>query len=128
MKLIVNVLFVAAACLASTGLLAGDLAGEWKVDDQPVWIELRIDADVGTGTVQRNDNKPEAVGRVILKDVVIDENEPGTWRSQVYAARLEEFKDAEITLPEPDQLQIKVKLGFMSRTVTWTRAVAVAQE
>ncbi len=62
------------------------------------------------------------MGRVLLKDVVSDESNTGSWRGQIYAERLQEYRDAEITLPRPDQMQIKVKVGFMSRTVSWTRA------
>jgi hypothetical protein len=57
------------------------------------------------------------VGRILLKDVVSDEKKPGRWCGRVYAERLQEYKDAEITLPEPDRMQIKVKVGFESRTV-----------
>jgi len=128
MKFMVTLLLITAGYLPAVGVFASDLAGEWKIEDRPVWVKIQFDSDTGTGTVQRNDNKPEVVGRVILKDVVSDADQPGAWRGQVYAARLEEFKDAEITLPEPDQLQIKVKVGFMSRTVTWIRATAVAGE
>jgi len=64
----------------------------------------------------------------MLKDVVSDGGKPGQWQGQVYAARLEEFKDAEITLPTPAQMQFTVKVGFMSRTVTWTRVDSVPTE
>lgn len=125
MKLFRNVSLVAIGCLASSVVLAADLAGYWQVAEQPAWIEIRFENDSATGTVRRNDNKPDAVGRILLKDVVDDENNPGSWRGQIYAERLGEYKDAEISLPEPDHMQIKVNVGFMSRTVNWTRAAAL---
>jgi hypothetical protein len=93
----------------------------WKNAEQPAWIEIEVSEGQGTGTVRRNDNKPEAVGRVLLKDVVAQEGSAG-WVGQIYAEKLGEYKDATITLLEPDQMQIVVKVGFMSRTVNWTRA------
>ena len=117
-----TVLLTAAGWLVSSASLAADLAGYWQNDGQPAWIEIRVENASATGTVRRNDNKPDAVGRVLLKDVVSDESNPGIWRGQIYAERLQEYRDAEITLPQPDQMQIKVKVGFMSRTVSWTRA------
>ena len=111
-------------CLAAPWSLAGDLSGFWQNEDQPAWIEIQFSEGQGTGTVRRNDDKPEAVGRVIIKDLVAEEG--GTsWVGQIYAARLKEFKDATITLPEPERMQIVVSVGFMSRTVNWTR---VAEE
>ena len=50
------------------------------------------------------------------------------WRGQVYSERLGEYKDAEVSLSEPDSLEIKVKVGFMSRTVSWVRVDEVPGE
>jgi len=122
MKLLGNLIIATAGCLVSTALLADDLAGDWKNDEQPAWIEIRFEGDSATGTVRRNDKKPEAVGRVLLKDVV---RHGETWVGQIYAERFEEYKDAEISLPDPDHMEIKVKVGFMSKTVTWTRDKAI---
>ena len=108
------------ASLVAPWSLAGDLSGVWQNEDQPAWIEIQFNDGQGTGTVRRNDNKPEAVGRVIIKDLVAEEGGAG-WVGQIYAARLNEFKDATITLPEPERMQIVVSVGFMSRTVNWIR-------
>lgn len=133
MKLFRNAVLVVLGYLVSSAAVlaadqAADLAGYWKNDDQPAWIEISFENDSGTGTVRRNEKKPEAAGRILLKDLVADENDPGSWRGQVYAERLKEYKDAEISLPDPDTMQIKVKVGFMSRTVSWTRATAIPTE
>ena len=98
---------------------AGDISGFWKHADEPGWIEIRLDE--GKGTVLRNDKFPERVGREILKDLQADSSEDGLWRGQIYAEKLGEYKDAEITLPEPGLMKIKVKVGFMSRSVEWVR-------
>lgn len=128
MKFSRKVLLAAAGYLASSVSLAADLAGYWQNEGQPAWIEVRFENESATGTVRRNDKRPDAVGRILLKDVVSDENNPGSWRGQIYAERLQEYRDAEITLPQPDQMQIKVNVGFMSRTVSWTRAERVPTE
>lgn len=102
---------------------AGDISGFWKHADEPGWIEIRLDE--GKGTVLRNDKFPERVGREILKDLQADGSEDGLWRGQIYAEKLGEYKDAEITLPEPGLMKIKVKVGFMSRSVEWVRVEKV---
>jgi uncharacterized protein (DUF2147 family) len=113
--------------LFSLGLSASELTGMWKHDDQPVWVEISFDGDMATGTVLRNDNKPDAVGATFLKEVKSEEGEQGPWAGQVYAAALNEFKDAKITLPETDAMKITVKVGFISRSVSWTRVAEVPE-
>jgi hypothetical protein len=108
------------AVLVAPWSLAGDLGGVWQNEDQPAWIEIHFSDGQGTGTVRRNDNKPEAVGRVLIKDLVVEAG-GASWVGQIYAERLKEFKDATITLPEPERMQIVVSVGFMSRTVSWIR-------
>ena len=99
---------------------AGDISGFWKHTEEPGWIEIRLDD--GNGTVVRNDKHPERVGREIVKGLEADQSEENLWHGQVYAERLGEYRDAEISLPEPNLMKFKVKVGFMSRTVEWTRA------
>jgi len=123
-----NVVLVTLGWLLCSPLYAADLAGVWKNDEMPAWIEIQFENDTGTGTVRRNDEKPEAVGRELLKDVVADGDSADSWRGQIFAARLGEYKDAEISLPQPDKMEVKVKVGFMSKTVIWTRAAAVPKE
>jgi uncharacterized protein (DUF2147 family) len=113
--------FLLLAMLAAPLAFAGDISGVWKHAEEPAWIEIRLDK--GKGTVRRNDKFPERVGREILKDLEADKSEQGIWRGQVYAERLGEYKDAEISMPEADRMNIKVKVGFISRSVEWVRAV-----
>jgi len=116
-------IFVVAAFLAAPCAFAGDISGFWKHAEEPGWIEINLDE--GKGTVVRNDKFPERVGREILKELVADESNDNLWRGQVYAEKLGEYKDAEISLSEPDLMQFKVKVGFISRTVEWVRVEAV---
>ena len=111
--------FLLFAMLAAPLAYAGDISGFWKHAEEPGWIEIRLDE--GSGTVVRNDKYPERVGREIVKDLEADGSKENLWRGQVYAEKLGEYKDAEISLPEPDRMQFKVKVGFMSRTVDWMR-------
>lgn len=115
--------FLLFSLLATPLALAEDISGFWKHSEEPGWIEVRLDE--GKATVVRNDKFPERVGREILKDLRADESEEGLWLGQVYAERLGEYKDAEITLSEPGRMEIKVKVGFMSRTLEWVRVEEV---
>ncbi len=114
--------FILAAVLAlfAHSAIAEGLGGFWKHAEEPGWIE--IDMAAGTGTVLRNDKFPERVGRQILKDI---ESDGDAWSGQVYAEKLKEYKQAELTLDGEGRLQIKVKVGFLSRTVEWVRVDSV---
>ncbi|MEP6389412.1 MAG: hypothetical protein ABJ056_05775 [Halioglobus sp.] len=114
--------FVCAVLTAPLSL-AGDISGFWKHVDEPGWIEIRLVE--GKGTVMRNDKFPERVGREIVKELQADGSKEGLWRGLVYAERLGEYKDAEISLKEPDLMQFEVKVGFMSRTIEWMRVDTV---
>lgn len=105
--------------------LANELSGFWKVDDQPAWIEIRTQDEAATGTVRRNDINPDAVGRMLLKDLTAEDGSPGIWRGRIYAARLGEYRDAVITLLDPSRLRIEVKVGFMSRAFVWNRVAEI---
>ncbi len=116
-----RILLALVAVLIAPLASAGDIAGFWKHAEEPGWIEICVEDGVGTGKVVRNDAYPERVGREILKGLAVDESDEALWRGQVYAERLGEYKDAEIRLEDPDQLRMKVKVGFISRTVDWVR-------
>lgn len=107
------------ALLVAPLSFADNVSGFWKHTDEPGWIEIRLDE--GKGTVVRNDKYPERVGREIVKGLEADGSKDDLWHGQVYAQKLGEYKKAEISLPEPDRLRFKVKVGFMSRSVEWVR-------
>jgi hypothetical protein len=115
-----RILIVVAALLWCRGAYADAIGGFWKNDADPVWIEVVQNEGVATGTVVRNDRNPAAAGRILLKDLMA-EDEVNVWRGQVFAVRLGEFRDAQVRLARADRMEILVKVGFMSRTVTWTR-------
>jgi len=105
--------------LSSARVAAGDLVGIWQHESEPVWIQIEPNETVGR--VQRNDNKPEAVGFEMIKDLAQAGKDKSSWTGQVYAAKLGEFKSAEIELIDEDVMRFKVKVGFISRSVEWQR-------
>ena len=119
MKALVRATGLLAAGLLTANALAGDLTGYWKMDSDPVWIEVKNDNDQITGTVLKNANRPEATGRTMLKDVTAEEGKADTWQGQVYAQKLGSFKNATITQPDADHMAFKVKVGMRSEEHTF---------
>lgn len=114
---IVVLLSVASIVRADAGI-----AGFWRHEKEPVWIEMRPDSAVGV--VVRNDNRPDRIGFQVVTDLAATE-EPDVWTAQVYAAQLQEYRDARITLESENLMAFTVKVGFITRTVEWQRVAEV---
>jgi uncharacterized protein (DUF2147 family) len=99
--------------------LSADISGIWKHEQNRAWIEIRLEE--GSGTVVRNDNFPDRVGRKLLKDLEAEKSEQGLWHGSIYVEKMGEYKDVEVSLPEADRMLFTGKVGFFSRTVEWVR-------
>ena len=120
LKLIVAVALL-LVCKVSA---ASDLSGFWQHPKDPVWLE--VNEAMGTGVAVRNDDDPSSVGFAVLKEVVTGPKE-GQWSGQVYVPQLGDYKRVIVTLPNADTLKMKVKIGFISRSVEWTRVSIVSE-
>jgi len=115
-------LLMLSALVAMPGHAEAGLAGFWQHESEPVWIEM--DPEAGHGVMVRNDNRPDRVGFLVVTDLEAgdDSNE---WFAQVFAARLGEYRKAEISLSADDRMVFTVKVGFMRRSVEWRRVSEV---
>lgn len=123
----IRALLACAALLMAPLAMAEDIAGFWKHAEEPGWIEITTTGELGKGVVVRNDVYAERVGREILKDLRADDKQRGLWRGQIYAEKLGEYKDAQINLSGSGEMEIKIKVGFISRTVDWVRVDEVPE-
>lgn len=80
----------------------------------------------------RHDIKPELNGKPFIKQFVAEADNQLLWNGLVYAARLKEFKEAEISQDSVDAfvLTATVKVAFIKRTVVsnWSRSKGVSSE
>ena len=98
------------------------LAGYWQHESDPVWIEMQPEA--GQGVMVRNDIRPDRLGFLVVTDLEASDD-PNEWSAQVFAARLGEYRKAEITLAADDRMVFTVKVGFVRRSVKWRRVSEV---
>lgn len=103
---------------------ASNLDGFWQHPKDPVWLE--VNEAMGTGIAVRNDDDPSSVGFTVLKEIVTAPKEE-QWSGQVYVPQLGDYKRVIVTLPNTSTLKMKVKIGFISRSVEWTRVDSVPQ-
>ena len=115
-------LLMLSAMFALPGHAESELAGYWQHESEPVWIEMQ--PETGQGVMLRNDNRPDRVGFLVVTDLEASD-EPNEWSAQVFAARLGEYRNAEITLSSDGRMVFTVKVGFMRRSVEWQRVSEV---
>jgi hypothetical protein len=61
------------------------------------------------------------VGRVLLKDLTPHKSRKNHWQAKIFVQKMGEFKEAEVSLPEPGRMIIEGKVGFISRSFEWNR-------
>ena len=115
-------LLMLSAMFAMPGKAVTELAGYWQHESDPVWIEMQ--PETGQGVMLRNDNRPDRVGFLVVTDLEASDD-PKAWSAQVFAARLGEYRKANITLASDDRMIFTVKVGFMRRSVEWRRVSEV---
>jgi hypothetical protein len=115
-------LLMLSAMFALLGHAENELAGYWQHESEPVWIEMQ--PETGQGVMVRNDNRPDRVGFLVVTDLEASDD-PKAWSAQVFAARLGEYRKADITLASDDRMIFTVKVGFMRRSVEWRRVSEV---
>ena len=115
-------LLIWSAMVALQGHAGDDLAGYWQHESDPVWIEMQPEA--GQGIMVRNDIRPDRLGFLVVTDLEASDD-PNEWSAQVFAARLGEYRKAEITLAADDRMVFTVKVGFVRRSVKWRRVSEV---
>ena len=115
-------LLLLSAMFALPGHAENELAGYWQHESEPVWIEMQ--PETGQGVMLRNDNRPDRVGFLVVTDLEASD-EPNEWSAQVFAARLGEYRKADITLSSDGRMVFTVKVGFMRRSVEWQRVSEV---
>lgn len=116
------VLLMVSALISTPSHAGSGLSGYWQHESAPIWIEMQPDA--GQGVVLRHDEKPDRVGFFVVTDLIASD-EPGEWSAQVFAAQLGEYRNATITLLRDDLMAFTVKVGFIRRTVEWSRVPEV---
>ncbi|MDG1032623.1 MAG: DUF2147 domain-containing protein [Luminiphilus sp.] len=110
--------------LTSSLCSAEGISGIWQHPKDPVWIE--VTATAGQGLAVRNDSDPSSIGFAVLKEVSAGDQKD-RWTGQVFVPQLGDYKRVELSLPTADTLKMKVKIGFLRRSLEWTRVSEVPE-
>ena len=115
-------LLMLSVMVALPGNAENELAGYWQHESEPIWIEMQ--SETGQGVMVRNDNRPDRLGFLVVTDLEANDD-LNEWSAQVFVARLGEYRKADITLSSDDRMVFTVKVGFMRRSVEWSRVPEV---
>lgn len=94
-----------------------NLAGEYIIGEQNTIVKIVEQDNVYSGKVIASESPKAKIGNLMVKEL---KQTKGKWKGKVYAPRRKKWIDAEFT-PKENSLEIKVKVGFMSKTMEWKR-------
>jgi len=96
---------------------AQSFAGVWNTGEDNTKIEIIEDNGVTSGKILSSENAKAKSGNQILKDV---KSKNGNWQGKMYAAKKGEWYDAVLKV-NGNQLEVIIKVGWVSKTLTWTK-------
>ncbi|MGB1158782.1 MAG: hypothetical protein ACPG3V_05230 [Porticoccaceae bacterium] len=121
-KLSIVLSTVLCTVLFTAAVWANPLLGVWKLEQQPVWMTIQLNQnETPEAVISRNDHKPETVGHLLIKQLEQQQSATNQWRGRIWVERLGEYRNADLKLADTSVLEIRVKVGFISQTVTWQK-------
>jgi len=112
-----NLSILIVVLFTTMSINAQSLAGVWNTGDENTKIEITEDDGIVKGKILSSDNAEAKIGNQILKDVKLNK---GEWKGKLYAAKKGEWYDA-VLKENGNQLDITIKVGWMSKTVHWKK-------
>ncbi|CAM1354251.1 DUF2147 domain-containing protein [Tenacibaculum insulae] len=113
----ITIVLITICSIAGYAQSNAGLAGEYIVGEQNTIVKIEQQDAVYSGTIMSSDNSKVKIGKLMVKDL---EQTRGKWKGKVYAPKRKEWYDAEFILKE-NTLDIKIKVGFFSKTIEWLR-------
>ena len=112
-----NLLIIIVALFTTMSINAQSLAGVWNIGEDNTKIEITEDNGVFSGKILSSENAEVKVGKQIIKNVKFSK---GEHKGQIYAAKKGEWYSA-VLKENGGQLDITIKVGWMSKTVHWKK-------
>lgn len=112
-----NLFIIALFFFSFSSIAQSDISGIWLTGEENTKIEISESNGQLTGKIHSSDNPKAQVGKTMLKDL---KQKGDTWTGQLYAAKRDKWVDVAIT-PKSEVLELKVKVGFVSRTIEWAK-------
>jgi uncharacterized protein (DUF2147 family) len=96
------------------------ILGYWQRGEGEAIVEIRRRSDHYHGVVVASERRPEIVGTEIFKSLRYD-TDRRRWRGRVYSIARDRDFDIEMSLPDPDQFVIRLRVLFIRKSVRFNR-------
>ncbi|NLR91545.1 MULTISPECIES: DUF2147 domain-containing protein [Flammeovirga] len=93
-----------------------DIKGKWNTGKEDTIVEIKGD-DVLEGKISSTHNPKGKVGTVILRDL---KKKGDHYEGEIYSIKKDEWYNADVKVVD-DHLEVKVSVGFLSKTVEWKK-------
>jgi len=103
---------IMAITVANAQNESGAILGTWKTDEGLVVVKSENNLLEGTTTTKKGETVK------VLKQLKYAD---GLWSGEVYAPKRKKYYPVKCRLLKNGNLELKVRAGMISRTLTWTR-------
>jgi uncharacterized protein (DUF2147 family) len=117
-KIVITVVLMTIFSITNYAQSPSDVAGEYIVGKQNTLVKIEQQEGIYIGEIISSDNPNAKIGKLMVKDLKQDKK--GNWKGKLYAPKRKEWYDAEF-IPKENTLDIKIKVGFFSKTIEWLR-------
>lgn len=117
LKNVITVVLMTLFSITNYAQSQSDVAGDWVVGKQNTVIKIEQHNNVYSGKIISSDNPKAKIGNLMVKEL---KQKNGEWKGKVYSAKRKEWYDAEF-IPKENMLDVKIKVGFFSKTMEWLR-------
>ncbi len=116
LKTIITLLLISVTSI--TSYAQTDIAQEWVLGKKNTIIKIEKQNDNNyEGKIIASDNPKVILGKLMVKEL---KNKNGKWKGKLFSPKKKEWYDAEFA-PKENVLEVKVKAGFFSKTIEWTK-------
>jgi uncharacterized protein (DUF2147 family) len=117
LKNVITVVFMTLFSITNYAQSQSEVAGDWVVGKQNTVIKIEQNDGIYCGTIISSDNPKAEIGKLMVKDLKLKK---GKWKGKTYSPKRKEWYDAEF-IPKENTLDVKIKVGFFSKTIEWVR-------
>lgn len=96
------------------------IEGVWKDNEYGGTIEITKTGDICEGIIVDHESKKHIIGEKTLRNLRYDKKDK-KWKGKVYSPDRDKEYNIEVHLKEQNKLELIVSVGFLWKTLEWTR-------
>lgn len=102
------VIFLVLIMCANFSWANTSMEGVWRHSAKPAWLLFQFDNKVGKAIVYEHHLNRANQGLIVLKDIVATDKPGSQWSGKMYAADINGFINATLTMPSENKIHVKM--------------------